>query len=63
MERLQSCDIGPDKASVASFENLSDKLSIIAVLDGYRPFKILNIFSGDVSKSWKFESLDTALLP
>ena len=51
MERLQSCDIGPDKASVASFENLSDKLSIIAVLDGYRPFKILNIFSGDVSKS------------
>ena len=33
-----------------------------AALDGFKPFKILNIFSGDVSKSYKSKSFDTALL-
>ena len=33
-----------------------------AALDGFKPFKILDIFSGDISKSWKFKSFDTMLL-
>ena len=62
IERLQSWDIGHIKTSAMSFKNLSDKLSMPATLDGFKPFKILNNFPGDVSKSWKFKSLDTALL-
>ena len=37
--------------SAISFKNLPDKLSMPAVLDGFKLFKILNIFSGDVSES------------
>ena len=33
-----------------------------AALDGFEPFKMLNIFSGGFSKSWKLKSFDTALL-
>ena len=33
-----------------------------AILDGLKPFKKFNIFSGDFFKSWKFKSFDTALL-
>ena len=32
-----------------------------AALDGFRPFKILNIFSGDVSKRWNFKSFHATL--
>ena len=35
---------------------------MLAALDGFKAFKILNIFSGDVSKNCKFKSFDTALL-
>ena len=62
IERLQSWDIARTKTWAPSFKNLPDKLSMPAALDGFKPFKILNIFSGDVSKSWKFKSFDTALL-
>ena len=31
-------------------------------LDGFKPFKILDIYSGDVSKNFKFISFETALL-
>ena len=61
-ERLQSWDIGFAKTWVLSFKNLPDKLSMPAALDGFKPFKILNIFSGDISESWKFTSFDTMLL-
>ena len=44
------------------FKNLSDKLSMSAILDGFKPFKILSIFSGDVTGSWKFKSFDTVFL-
>ena len=62
IERLQSWDIGHAKTWVPSFKNLPDKLSMPAALDGFNPFKILNIFSGDVSESWQIKSFDTALL-
>ena len=42
--RLQSWEIGLAKISVPSFRNLSDKLSMPAALDGFKPFKTL---SGD----------------
>ena len=48
--------------SAISFKNLPDKLSKPAVLDGFKLFKILNIFSGDVSESWKSKSFGTVLL-
>ena len=44
------------------FQKLPDKLSMPTALDGFKPFKILDIFSVDVSKSWKFKSFDTTLL-
>ena len=61
IERLQSWEIGLAKISVPSFRNLSDKLSMPAALDRFKPFKIFvrrwifqnvfqNILSGDVSK-------------
>ena len=53
MERLQSWDIGRAKTWTTSFKNLTDKLSMAAALDGFILFKILNIFSGDISESWK----------
>ena len=61
IERLKSWDIGHAKTWALSFKNLPHKLSMSAALDGFKPFKILNFFSGDVSQSWKF--FDTALLP
>ena len=33
-----------------------------AALGGFKPFKILHIFSRYVLKCWKFQYLDTALL-
>ena len=60
--RLRSWNIGSAKTWALSFKNLSDKLSMPAALDGFKPFKILNIFSIDVFESWKFKSFDTALL-
>ena len=62
IERLKSWNIGHAKTWVPSFKNLPDKLSMLAALDGFKPFKILKFFSGDISKSWKFKSLDTVLL-
>ena len=56
-ERLQSWEIGLAKISAPSFRNLPDKLSTTATLDGFKPFKILNIFS-DVSENSKFKSLN-----
>ena len=46
----------------AVFYNLPDKLSMPAALDGFKPFQILNTFSGDISESWKLKSFGTALL-
>ena len=62
IKRLQSWDIGGAKTWAPSFKNLPDKLSMPAALDGFKPFKIVNIFSGDVYESWKLKSFDTALL-
>ena len=42
-----------------SFKKLPDKLSMPAALDGFKPFKMLNIFSRDISKSWKFKFFNT----
>ena len=58
IERLQSWEIGLAKISAPSFRNLPDKLSMPAALDGFKPFKIFNIFSGDVSENSKFKSLN-----
>ena len=57
IERLQSWEIGLAKTSAPSFRNLPDKLSMPAALDGFKPFKIFNIFS-DVSENPKFKSLN-----
>ena len=54
IERLKSWQIGLAKISSPSFRNLPDKLSMPAALDGFKPFKILNIISGDVSENSKF---------
>ena len=35
---------------------------MLAAADGFKPFRILNVFSGDVSESWKFKSFGTALV-
>ena len=61
IERLQSWNIGHAK-TWAPYKNLPDKLSMPAALDGFKPYKILNIFSGDVPESWKFKSLEATLL-
>ena len=58
IERLQSWEIGLAKISAPSFRNLPDKLSMPAALDGFKHFKIFNIFSGDVSENSKFKSLN-----
>ena len=50
IERLQSWDIGCAKTWVPSFKNLPNKLSMPAALDEFKPFKIVNILSGDVSE-------------
>ena len=50
IERLQSWDIGCAKTWVQSFKNLPNKLSMPAALDEFKSFKIVNIFSGDVSE-------------
>ena len=57
IERLQSWDIGCAKLRVPPFKNLPHKLSMPAALDGLKPFKILNIFSGDVSLKVENSSL------
>ena len=57
-ERLQSWEIGLAKISVQYFRNLPDKLSMPSALDEFKPFKIFNIFSGDVSENSKFKSLN-----
>ena len=44
-----------------TLEILQDKLSMPAALDGFKPFKIFNISSGDVSENWKFKSLKLIL--
>ena len=56
IERLKSWQIGLAKISAPSFRNLPDKLLMPTALDGFKPFKILNIFS-DVSEHTKFKSL------
>ena len=61
IERLQGCDIGLAKISVTSFRNLPDKLWISAALHEFKPFKIFNIFSGDISENSKFKSLNLIL--
>ena len=43
------------KISAPSFKDLPNKLSKPAALDGFKPFKIFNIASGDVSENSKFE--------
>ena len=43
------------KISAPSFRDLPNKLSKPAALDGFKPFKIFNIASGDVSENSKFE--------
>ena len=54
---LQSCEIGLAKISAPSFRNLGDNLTMPAALNGFKPFNIFNIFSGDVSEHSKFKSL------
>ena len=44
IEWLQSCKIG------------LAKISVPAALDGFKPFNVFNIFSGDVSEDSKFKS-------
>ena len=61
IERLQSWDVGLAKISGPSFRNLPDKLSMPAALDGFKPFKIFNIFSGNVSENPKLKSLNLTL--
>ena len=60
-ERLQSWEIGLAKILAPSFRNLPNKLSIPVALDGFKLFKIFNIFSGDVSKTSKFKYLNLIL--
>ena len=48
---MQSWNIGHAKTRELSFKNLPNNLSMPAALDGFKPSKILNAFSGDVSKS------------
>ena len=55
---LKSWEIGLAKMSAPSFRNLPDMLSMPAALDGFKPFKIFNIFSGDVSENSKFRFLN-----
>ena len=62
IKRLQSWDIGRAQTSAPYFKNLSDNVSMLAAADGFKPFRILNVFSGDVSESWKFKSFGTALV-
>ena len=61
IERLQSWEIGLAKISAPSFRNLPDKWSMPAALDGFKAFKIFNIFSGDILENSKFESLNLLL--
>ena len=61
IERLQSWEIGFAKISAPSFRKLPDKLSMPAALDGFKTFKIFNIFSGDILENSKFESLNLLL--
>ena len=53
IEWLQSWEIGLAQISVPSFRNLLDNLSMPAALDGFKSFKIFNIFSGDISENSK----------
>ena len=61
IERLQSWDIGFAKISAPSFRNLPDKLSMPAALDGFKPLKVFNILSEDVSENSKFNFLNVIL--
>ena len=58
IERLQNWEIGLAKISAPSFRNLPNKLSMRAVLDGFKPFKIFYIFSGNISENTKFKYLN-----
>ena len=49
------------KISAPSFKDLPNELSKPAALDGFKPFKIFNIASGDVSENSKFEYLNSIL--
>ena len=53
IEWLQSWEIGLAQIWVPSFRNLLDNLSMPAALDGFKSFKIFNIFSGDISENSK----------
>ena len=61
IETLKSWEIDLAKISSPSFRNLPDKLSIPAALNGFKPFKILNIISGDISENSKFKFLNLIL--
>ena len=61
IETLKSWENGLAKISSPSFRNLPDKLSIPAALNGFKPFKILNIISGDISENSKFKFLNLIL--
>ena len=58
IERLQSLEIGLAKMSVPTFGHLPDMLSMSAALDGFKPFKIFDFFSEDVSENSKCKSLN-----
>ena len=51
IKRLQSRRIGLAKISAPSFRNVPEKLSMPVALNGFKPFKIFNIFSGGVSEN------------
>ena len=57
IEKLQRCEIGLAKISASSFRNLWEKLTKPAAIDGFKPFNIFNIFSGDVSENSNFKPL------
>ena len=53
IEWLQSWEIGLAQISVPSFRNLLDNLSMPVALDGFKSFKVFNVFSGDISENSK----------
>ena len=61
MGRLQSWEIGHAEIPAPSSRNLPDKLSMPAALDGFKTFKIFNIFSRDVSEHSYIKSLNLIL--
>ena len=61
IERLQSSKIGVAKILVPSCKNLPDKLSMPATLNGFKPFKMFNIFSEPISENSKFLFLNLIL--